>query len=120
MRQRTILLAEDDQGIRDLLCYVLGRHGFSVLPAKDGAEAVEIAGSQTDQIDLLLADINMPKITGVDLARRVGRMRPDLPVLLMSGELDGLDVLKPGWHFLEKPFRPSKLLAAVDLVLEKT
>src|SRR6202035_3270878 len=82
----TILLAEDEPAIRDLVEFVLERNGYSVLPASNGEEAVELSRRHTGIIDLLLSDVRMPGMDGMQAARVIQGERPGMRVLLMSGE----------------------------------
>ena len=102
-----ILVVDDEEPVRRMVCLVLQSHGHTVLAAPDGRGALEtLAG---DKIDLLITDVGMPHMTGRELAATVSRSHPCLPVLLMSGS-----ERPDGYPFLAKPFRPQSLLAAVD------
>lgn len=81
----TVLLVEDQDGIRDLVGEFLRRDGYTVLHAADGDEALRLAGEYGDAIDLLLTDILMPNIGGQELAERLSELRPKMRVLFMSG-----------------------------------
>jgi len=118
---RTILVVEDDERVRELLCEVLRRQGYELVEAENGAEAVEVAEGHEGRIDLLLTDVVMPEMHGREVAERIGSRRPDVPVLFVSGfpEDDSLrrsvgngDVL-----FLEKPFSPETLLERIGAAL---
>jgi len=102
-----ILVVDDEEPIRRMVCLVLQSHGHTVLAAPDGRRALEtLAG---DKIDLLISDVTMPHMTGRELAATVRRSHPGVPVLLMSGS-----ERPDGYPFLAKPFRPHSLIAAVD------
>lgn len=114
----TILLVDDEQMIRDIGQIVLGRAGFSVLTAEDGAEAVEIFAREHATIDLVILDVTMPRMSGRDAFRRLVEIDPDVRVLFSTGyssediaELDGSVGL------LGKPYRAHELLAAVQTAL---
>lgn len=113
----TVLIAEDDQAVRELLSRTLGLSGMTVLLAEDAQNALQIAATYAGTIDLLVTDIQMPGMNGVDLARELKRMRPDIPVLLISGYADGIAILQVGWFFLKKPFRPATIVAKVKEAL---
>ena len=105
-----ILVVDDEEPIRRIVCLVLQSHGHTVLAEPDGRRALEtLAG---DTIDLLISDVAMPHMTGRELAATVSRCHPGLPVLLMSGS-----ERPDGYPFLAKPFRAHSLLAAVDSAL---
>jgi two-component system cell cycle sensor histidine kinase/response regulator CckA len=112
-----ILIAEDEGMLRDLLRIVFEKEGYSLLVAKDGEEAVQIAHQCGESIALLLSDVRMPGMTGPDLARELRRSRPDLPVVLMSAYPQGPLMFDSGWHFLQKPFLPNVLVEKVRQVL---
>jgi CheY-like chemotaxis protein len=102
-----ILVVDDEEPVRRMVCLVLQSNGHTVLTASDGRRALEtLAG---DTIDLVISDVAMPHMTGRELAATVSRSHPGLPVLLMSGS-----ERPDGYPFIAKPFRPQNLLAAVD------
>lgn len=111
---RTILLAEDEIAVRNLVRRVLEREGFRVLEAENGRVAVDLAGSYPDEIDLFLTDVVMPELSGPRAAARIVAQRPGTAVLFMSGYAEGeiseSGELQPGIRLLEKPFSPSTLL----------
>ena len=116
MGVETILLAEDDAGVRAYVSDVLRSRGFAVLEAADGAAALRIAEG-AGPFEILVTDINMPGINGLELARRVRAIRPATGVLYMSG---GPPELMAAWClatvatvFLAKPFGPDALLEGV-------
>ena len=84
-----ILLAEDDQLVRNLVENVLTPQGYTLLCAENGAEALEISRNYPGEIQLLLSDVKMPKMDGLELSRHIVRERPGTKVLLMSGRLSG-------------------------------
>jgi CheY-like chemotaxis protein len=84
----TLLLAEDDDGVRALAELILSRYGYTVLPARDGEDALRIADAYDGPIDLLVTDIVMPRMRGTELAERLTSRRPDTGVLYMSGYAD--------------------------------
>jgi two-component system cell cycle sensor histidine kinase/response regulator CckA len=118
----TVLLAEDDPAMRELVVEFLEQGGFTVIEASDGRQAFDLAGSHAGPIDLLLTDVAMPEMTGPELARELTSARRDLKVLLVSGcSDDALQPYKPGMHgvpFLAKPFTSERLLRKVREVLD--
>jgi two-component system, cell cycle sensor histidine kinase and response regulator CckA len=119
-----VLFAEDDRAVRRLMSTELRRRGFTVLEARHGGEALEICRQYGGDIDMLVSDIVMPTMNGVDLAAAATRIRPDMPILLISGHPEragvGLDV--GGAHagnLLLKPFTPDDLAARINDTLEK-
>ena len=119
---RTTLVVDDEPAVCEFACRTLRRAGYSVLQAINPGDALLIAERHPGTIDLLLTDVVMPRLTGVELCRRVSQTRPGLRALYMSGYTD--DVLKradvvPGeTEFIRKPFDSSTLLARVRALLE--
>jgi two-component system cell cycle sensor histidine kinase/response regulator CckA len=118
----TILLVENGEMLRPLLCEILRREGFEVLAAKDGDEALSVWEGHQDQIDLVVTDVVMPGISGKELVERLRSLRPEIKVIYMSGyEASLLSVgNKFGSEvtFLQKPFRPAELSKSVREILE--
>ena len=115
----TILLAEDEDGVRRLLKHVLAKEGYNVLEAASGHEALAIYEQSARPIDLLLTDVVMPRMSGRELADRLVRLQPGLKIIFMSGYTDeamtGAGSLAA--LFLAKPLRPDVLAARVREVL---
>lgn len=115
----TILVAEDDPGVRSLIVSFLRLQGYLVLEAEDGEQALALAREHT--FDLLLADVVLPKRPGPVLADVLRRGRADLPVILMSGFLDDADLIAGlgtgGREFLQKPFAPHALVKMIERML---
>ncbi len=118
----TVLVVEDEKLVRDLVREILSQHGYSVLEASRGAEALEVSGKHKGPIHLLLSDVVMPGMTGPELARRLADHRPAMGVLFMSGyTADAIlhhGVFEHGAEFLQKPFTASALGAKVRKVLD--
>lgn len=114
---QTVLVAEDEEALREVTTRILGRGGYTVLAASDGADALEVASAHDGPIHLLLSDVVMPGMLGRVLAERLQQARPDTRVLFMSGYaqpvLTSNGILDPGVHLVEKPFTGADLLAAV-------
>ena len=115
--QFRVLVVDDDSGIRSLVGRVLERAGWSVLDASDGAQALEILEHGTVDIDLVVTDVSMPTLDGLELGRRIASMTPSTPVLYMSSEFPAAlarrdaDPRIPS--FLLKPFSMETLVTAV-------
>jgi two-component system, cell cycle sensor histidine kinase and response regulator CckA len=114
----TILLAEDESSLRQMLGHVLQSAGYHLMIAEDGRRAVQLAKKHDGRIDLLLSDIEMPGLTGPDLAQELLRTRPNLRVMLMSGCMSALGVFEKEWRFLQKPFAPIRLLQEIQIALQ--
>ena len=120
----SILPVEDQDDVRDLARELLELSGYTVLEARHGVEALELAGRHAGPIHLLLTDVIMPQMGGRQLAERLTAARPELRVLYVSGYTDDAigqqGVLDPGFAFLPKPFRPEALAQKVREVLDAT
>jgi CheY-like chemotaxis protein len=119
--RETILLAEDEEVVREIVRETLERHGYMVRTARDGRQAIELA-SAGEPIDLLLSDVAMPGMSGVELADRLRAATPGLRVLYMSGSPEA-EVVRDmeangGTGFLQKPATPSAILAGVREALD--
>jgi two-component system, cell cycle sensor histidine kinase and response regulator CckA len=118
----TVLLVEDEEVVRNMVRDILTSHGYRVLEAQHGGEALELALQHPGRIDLLLTDVIMPQMGGRQLARRLASARPLLRVLYMSGYTDDSiveqGVLEPGTSFLPKPFTVRELVRKLREVLE--
>src|SRR5262249_20119304 len=120
---KTILVAEDEDMVRRMIRLSLWWNGYTVLEARDGAEALALAEQHPGPIHLLVTDVLMPGMTGTELATRLLRRRPDVQVLYVSGYTDG--ALDGRFHgqtraaFLQKPFTPDSLARKVAEVLEQ-
>ncbi len=116
----TVLVAEDEDGVRQLAVESLQRRGYRVLSAASGEEALKVAAAHQGTINLLLSDVVMPGMKGPELADRLRQLRPGIRVLLMSGY--AADVVTPSdlgdASLLPKPFSPSVLGKAVRSILE--
>lgn len=111
----TILVVDDNRFILELVVAILKRQNYRVLSASSGDAALEIAASHS--LDMLLADVQMPIMTGPELARRLRRQMPELHILLMSGGATREDFDAEDWHFLEKPFSPTILVRTLRKIL---
>jgi CheY-like chemotaxis protein len=119
----TILLAEDNDNLRNLLQRTLEGVGFSVLSAADGAKALRLCQQHEGTIDLVVSDIVMPRPNGLELSERIRAARPEAKFLFITGFGDLFPELreriKHGAYILEKPFLPSELLRKVEDALNQ-
>ena len=114
--QRTILLVEDEDSVRAVASALLRQQGYHVLEASTPRAALAIFDQHAHEIDLLLTDVVMPEMSGPALAQRFVGMRPELPVLFISGYTTpalAREMENPKMKFLSKPFQASALVAAV-------
>jgi DNA-binding response OmpR family regulator len=122
-RPATILVADDEQDIRELVAYRLSRAGYTIIEARDGQEAFELAADHPP--DMAVLDVMMPRLNGFDLTDRL-RHTPAtqrLPILLMSASVQEVDISR-GFAagadgYLTKPFTPDQLLTRVRDVLSR-
>lgn len=121
-RPVVVLIAEDEDGVRAAVARVLWAEGYRTLEARDGAEALHLAHLAWPHLHLVITDVMMPTVDGLELGRRLAADCPALPVLYMSGYIRGdvfsRDGLGADTVFIQKPFTADDLLAKVrDLQL---
>ena len=118
----TLLLVEDEEIVRSLIREILESHGYRVLEARQGSEALRTAAEHPAPIHLVLTDVIMPGLSGWELANRLASMRPEIKVLYTSGYTDNAiarhEVLAPRTAFLQKPFTLEVLLHKVRELLD--
>jgi len=119
----TILAVEDEEPVRRIVHRVLTGAGYTVLLAADGHEALELFTERYEGIDLVLTDVVMPRMKGTELAERIDAIRPDTPILFMSGYTDNLPIQdriaeRPD-SFVAKPFSPGELRRHVRSMLDR-
>jgi two-component system cell cycle sensor histidine kinase/response regulator CckA len=112
----TALVVEDDPAVRDMTTHLLQRAGFEVVAVADGAEALA-AAQRAERIDVLVTDVVMPRLSGIDLAEQMMEVYPEMGVVLLSGytaeTLDLERVTAEGATFISKPVSSNELLQAV-------
>ena len=119
----TILLVEDEEGVRLVLERSLSRQGYRVVEASNGRQALDIL-ADGESVDLMITDVVMPEVGGFELVSRVAREHPSIKVMFMSGYtqsdggIEGHRLLEPGTHFLRKPFSTELLAKKVRQILE--
>lgn len=114
-----MLLVDDEVVVRNLVQYILLRAGFDVLMAADASEALELFRRCKGEIDLLLTDVNMPGMSGPELACAVARERPEARILLMTGRSFAEEIpARFRSDILHKPFTPRLLLQRIASVLK--
>ncbi|HET9932508.1 MAG TPA: ATP-binding protein [Polyangiaceae bacterium] len=119
----TVLVVDDDDGVRQLMSDVLALRAYRVLNAKNGRHALGVVEEHAGDIHLLVTDVVMPEMGGLELAQRLRRRYPGIRVLFVSGYSDDPEALTapkaPHTHFLPKPFAPGELTRLVCAILEQ-
>ncbi len=120
-RQKTILLVEDETGVRDLVVRRLDILGYNTITTADGEEGIGVFQERLSEIDLVMLDFAMPKMSGVEAFRELIRIKPDVKVILSSGYTE--DVLLQSFPdrrpagVLHKPYKMEALKAKLDRLL---
>ena len=124
MADEVVLVVEDENSIRYIMARTLRECGYTVLEAAGGPQALEILQEQSAPVNLIIADVVMPQMSGRELAERVLERWPDVPILFTSG-YTGLFVvqrglLDEGQEFIQKPIAPDMLAKRVREMLDKS
>ena len=117
----TVLIAEDERALRRLAATVLGQAGYTTLEASDGHQALDMFTVHANSIVMVVTDVVMPRMGGIELSKRLRQSRPDLPILFVTGYVDQSESLHDsaaGTPVLLKPFSPAALLRAVSSALQ--
>jgi len=119
----TILVAEDDAAVRELIKHILSLYGYTIYEAEDGAQAVSVFTEHAQEINLLLFDVIMPRKNGKEAYREIQNIRPGVPVIFTSGYTADIvrkqGFLEEGFEILLKPVPMTALLQKVREVLDK-
>jgi CheY-like chemotaxis protein len=119
----TILLVEDNQAVRDLALSLLKRHGYTVISAQNGVEALELLQDKKETIDLIVTDVVMPEMNGQELYSIVSKQYPNIKVIYMSGYTDNIITSDNGSekdrHFIQKPFSVEDFARKIREVLKE-
>ena len=118
----TVLVVEDEEIVRELVCDVLSEQGYNVMCASDGRDALKLASGYDGKIHLLITDVIMPHMNGQELATQLAVARPDMKILFVSGYSDNdigdHGVLDPDIELLQKPFTPETLARKIRDVIQ--
>ncbi|NVN91943.1 MAG: PAS domain S-box protein [Desulfuromonadales bacterium] len=118
----TILLAEDDETVRELHCMILEEAGYTIIEAEDGQDALDKFLIHQTEVDILVTDVIMPKIDGKHLYEEIRKIRSEMKVLMMSGYTNDVfverGILEDEYNFLAKPVMPSDLLKTLRNILD--
>ena len=107
-----VLVVDDDPGMRQLVRMILEQSGHVVLSATNGVEALMVYASYHSRLDVLVTDVDMPQMGGIELAARIRAMHAPNRIVLMTGSI--LEKVPEYCTLLSKPFRPDELIAAVQ------
>lgn len=118
----TILVVEDADDIRKMVCSMLALQGYTCLAASSGPDAIDLIERRPEPVHLMLTDVVMPKMPGSELARRVSRMRPEIRIVLMSGFSE--DPVVRSYQctptpFIAKPFTAATLYSTIRQALDQ-
>ena len=118
----SILVVEDDECVREVAIEILEMQGYKVISAKNGTDAIEICERMERQVDLVITDVIMPSMGGVEFIENITQMWPDLKVMFMSGYAPSAvihrEIINKGITFIQKPFNPQHLAIKVREVLD--
>jgi DNA-binding NtrC family response regulator len=118
----TVLVVEDEKALREGLKRLLSRQGYKVLTAENGQDALNIVGCNTE-IDVMLCDLKMPVMGAIELLEKLGESRPDLPVVIVTGQGTPENILecrlKGAYELITKPFRIDDVLLTIECAIEK-
>jgi CheY-like chemotaxis protein len=124
IRSETLLVVDDEPSMRSVIRDTLGQHGYQIILASDGVEALATLNLTQDKIDLIITDVHMPHLAGDVLVNVVKHLRPEIPILAISGHPDAVDTWKaspltPPDAYLHKPFTGPRLVREVRTLLEQ-
>jgi DNA-binding response OmpR family regulator len=118
----TVLVIEDDRGVRNILREMLERSGYAVMEASDGEEGIAVYRNHGKGIHLIISDVIMPKKNGRQVYDEIKELNSDAKVLFMSGYaadiLDSRILVENGHNFISKPMRPQELLGKIREILD--
>lgn len=120
LASRVLLIVDDDLQQIDLLRQLLSRHGYRIYAVKSAQEALAFIRQTQEHLDMVISDVTMPDMSGVELARSILAERPNLPVILLSGvgvELDSDSVPPNVVDTLQKPYRSRLLANRIEQIL---
>jgi len=119
LAKTTVLLVDDETDLVSFLEKLLNSEGFNVLTAQNGRQAVDLYESNADSIDLILMDITMPVMNGIEAYIKISERDPRVPILLMSAySQESLNCLEYP-HFIQKPMHPTQLFEAIRKTIEE-
>ncbi len=116
---KSILLVDDDRGVADVCVQMLTHHGYKVTSSVTGEDAIDVFS--TDHFDLVILDVGLPGINGLDCAQELRRRRRDVKIVISSGDCAGLNkdipVTSRSFHVLQKPYTMNELICTVSNIM---
>ena len=103
--------------VRSMLVDLLWSRGHTVLEARNGREALAIAREYPASINVLLSDIQMPEMSGPELARALLKEQPEVAIVFVSAQPSGTLLLDDGWYYIQKPFVPKELIQKIEKII---
>jgi two-component system cell cycle sensor histidine kinase/response regulator CckA len=113
---KTVLVVDDEDNTRQTIVRMLEAGGFTVVTATNGTEALDLLAAQSDGIDMVLSDVTMPEMNGIDLSYKIRDQYPRMPVAIVSGDVSELErsiIGRADVPFIKKPFHAESLYSAV-------
>jgi two-component system, cell cycle sensor histidine kinase and response regulator CckA len=123
MAGKTVLLVDDHETTRQTIARMLEAGGFSVRTATNGIEALELLGRESDDIDIVLSDVTMPGMGGIDLSYQIREQYPRMPIALVSGDVSDLErsiIGRQDVPFIKKPFHAESLYSALNDAIRRS
>jgi two-component system cell cycle sensor histidine kinase/response regulator CckA len=122
MSGKTVLVVDDHDTTRQTITRMLEAGGFTVRTAKNGIEALDRLARESGEIDLVLSDVTMPAMGGIDLSYQIREQYPAMPIALVSGDVSDLErsiIGRQDVPFIKKPFHAESLYSAVNEAMRK-
>jgi CheY-like chemotaxis protein len=119
---KTVLLVDDEANTRVTIARMLEAGGFTVVMATNGAEALDRLAAGVHDIDIVLSDVTMPEMNGIDLSYKIREQYPTMPVAIVSGDVSELErsiIGRAGVPFIKKPFHAESLYSAVREAIQQ-
>lgn len=113
---KRVLVVDDHETTRQTIARMLEAGGFTVVQAASGSEALDVLARESDEIDMVLSDVTMPGMSGIDLSYQIGELYPAMPVAIVSGDVSELErsiIGRAAVPFIKKPFHAESLYSAV-------
>jgi CheY-like chemotaxis protein len=121
-KNKTILVVEDEDILLELMEDILKTQGYKLFTAKDGIEGIEIYTNHKNEIDLILSDVNLPNLDGLEMFKKIKELNSDVKIIMASGYVEPslrAEIIKEGVkHFINKPYVANEVLEKIHEVLD--